>query len=586
MKKKLSEIENLISEKKFEEAKTELSKILLKDFENFEAQKLMGLVNVNLELYAEAKVNFEYVTKRDDKDATGWFYLASCYDNLEDFSPAEYAYKKVIELRPEYFDAYKCLCLIYMKTGYTEKAISLAQKAMELGTTDYILPYIIGTSMLKQQQFKECIPYFEEAIKLNPNHTQILNNLGTAYLALRDDENAAACYKKALELEPDNAETYFNLASLHLLKNQGEKALELFEKALEIAPDETHMNTVANMKFQLKKYDEAIDMYKSLNQQHPEKTTYKYKLMECYEAKGEYETAISLAQQLIMLNPGSVSLAHKLATMYIATKQLSKAKAIFDSIILKSEVSADIYYQYAILSSELCDTDLAEKMFKKVIKMEPNNAEAHKDLGIIYLNKRLFDYAEDEFKKAFEIAPNNKNIIKEYANFLYSLCRYKEADFYYKKASEKESDVFTKTFWSMNKIALNEPEEAKKLIMSALEDEHEHEFIQFLAGKVFYMLKDYENAKFYLIRSYEQNPDIETKNLLGLTYYELGEYEKANNIFKNLLEKNNKNTVLLLNSAKCYEKMNDTDNAIAQLDKLVEIFPENEEAQEMLRRIS
>jgi len=586
MSKKLSEIEYLIYEKNFESAKAELNKILLQNFENAEAQKLMGLVNVNLELYAEAKINFENVIKKDGRDATAWFYLASCYDNLGDMSDAEIAYDRVINLRPEYFDAYKCLCVIHMKKGFPEKAIPLAQKAMDLGSTDFTFPYMIGTSMLKQQQFKECIPFFEKATALNPTHTQILNNMGTAYLALRDDEKAISCYEKALQIDPNNAETHFNLGSLYFLKTQLEKALGYFEKAVEIEPDETHLNTVASVKMQLKRYEEAKDIYKALIQQHPEKMNYKYKLMECYEAKGEYEIAISLAQQLLMLNPKSVTLAHKLATMYAATKQLTKAKAIYDSIILKAEVSADIYYQYAILSSELCDTDLAEKMFKKVIKMEPNNAEAHKDLGIIYLNKRLFDYAEDEFKKAYDLAPDNPGIIKEYANFLYSLCRYKEADFYYRKADEKGSDVFTKTFWSMNKIELNEPEEAKRLIMSALEDEHEHEFIQFLAGKVFYLLKDYENAKFYLIRSYEQNPDIETKNLLGLTYYELGEYEKANNIFKTLLEKNEKNTVLLLNSAKCYEKMNDVDAAIAQLDKLVEIFPENEEAQEMLRRIS
>ena len=60
----------------------------------------------------------------------------------------------------------------------------------------------------------------------------------------------------------------------------------------------------------------------------------------------------------------------------------------------------------------------------------------------------------------------------------------------------------------------------------------------------------------------------------------------ANNIFKHMLEQSPLNVNLLLNSAKCYEKMNNKDAALETLDKIVEAFPECEEAQEMIRAIS
>ena len=43
---------------------------------------------------------------------------------------------------------------------------------------------------------------------------------------------------------------------------------------------------------------------------------------------------------------------------------------------------------------------------------------------------------------------------------------------------------------------------------------------------------------------------------------------------------------LLLNEAKCYEKINETNKALEVLDKLTDIFPECEEAHEIIRRIS
>ncbi|MGN1152596.1 MAG: tetratricopeptide repeat protein, partial [Candidatus Gastranaerophilaceae bacterium] len=300
----------------------------------------------------------------------------------------------------------------------------------------------------------------------------------------------------------------------------------------------------------------------------------------------DYQAAISILKQLTTRNPKSLTMVQKLAGLYMEIRDLRSAKELYDKVILKNSPTASTLYQYAIISSQLYDTDTAERIFKKVIGMNPDNALAHKDLGVIYLNKRLFDYAEDEFNIALKLEPENYDIIFEYANFLYSITKYKEADEYYEKALSINNDVIAKTLRAMNKIELNELDKAKELIDSALEEEPHHEYIQFMAGRIYFALKEYEKAKIFLIHSIEQNPDIESKNLLALTYFGLEEYKSANNIFINLLSKNSDNISLLLNSAKCYDKLGENDKALEKLYKLTEIFPEHEEAQEMIRRLS
>ena len=101
-----------------------------------------------------------------------------------------------------------------------------------------------------------------------------------------------------------------------------------------------------------------------------------------------------------------------------------------------------------------------------------------------------------------------------------------------------------------------------------------------------YARKEYEEAKRYLVKAIEQNPDIETQNTLALTYYELGEYQKAVNIFNNLLAKFPENVSVLRSMAQCYEKLENNDKALEYLYKLTDIFPEDEEAQEMIRNLS
>ena len=100
--------------------------------------------------------------------------------------------------------------------------------------------------------------------------------------------------------------------------------------------------------------------------------------------------------------------------------------------------------------------------------MNPEIPQAHKDLGIIYLNKRLFDYAEDEFKTAMNLAPDNFDILFEYACFLYSVSKNKEAEEYFTKIlSINPNEPIALMFNALNELVLNKLEEAKDSIMKS-----------------------------------------------------------------------------------------------------------------------
>lgn len=583
----LEKVKDLIAENSYNEAKKELTKYISEGHENdLEVLKLMGLVNVNLQDYKSATTNFEKAIKISPKDATALFYLANCYDNLNRLSDAENYYIKVLEIRENYIDAYKNLCIICMKTGKENNAIEYAMKAKEIAPQDYTFDYLIGTAYVALKIYNKGIEYLEAALALNPEHFQIYNNLGTAYLLVGSREKAIDCYKKAIKIRPKDAISYYNIGSIYQIQNKHEQACDYFEKAYHLDNQENYLISLALSELKSMQLEKAAKHYKALAILHPEKDSFQYNLASCYELMRDFQSAINIMKLLLARNPKSLTMAQKLANLYIETRNFRQAKDLYDSIILKASPSSEVLYQYAILSTQLYDTGTAEKIFKKVIKMNPENAVAHKDLGVIYLNQRLFDYAEDEFRIAMELAPNDFDIIFEYANYLYSVSKYQEADKYYDKALAIKDDVVAKSLQAINKIELNQLDNARELIESALTEQPEHEYIQFLAGRIYYSMEDYEKAKIYFIKSLEQNPDIETKNLLALCYYQLGEYDKALNIFKALLEKNSENISLLLNEAKCYEKMNETNKALEVLDKLTDIFPECEEAHEIIRRIS
>lgn len=586
-KMNIDEINQLVVDKKFEEAKAELLKYNLDAEKELDALKLLGLCNVNLECYKEGQSNFETVVKYDPEDASSWFYLANCYDNLDDILHAKSAYNKVIELRQNFLDAYKNLCILYVRSEEPQNAIDLAKKALDFEKEDYTLYYIIGTAYMSMKNFKDSVKYLEKALELNPEHSQLYNNLGTSYITIGKLDKAYKNFVKASEYDPNNSITYFNIASILQLKHKHKKACEYFEKAYSIEPEDSYLVALALSETKCGKYDSAIAHYKTLISHHPEKDIYQYNLACCYELKEDYNYAIGILSHLVMLNPKSIMMAQKLANLYIKVNKPAQAKDIYEKILLQGNVNEDLYYEFAHVCLMTNDSDKAEKILKKVIELNPNHAQAHKDLGVIYLSKRLFDYAKDEFETAYNAAPDNFSTVFEYANFLHATTEFQKADEMYAKALEIEPDNREAlAFSSLNKLHINDFENALEQINRAIAKSVHNGFLLYIAGKVRFAMKDYEDAKDYLIKSYELEQVEDVENLLGICYLELGNFAQANVIFENLIKTNPGNINLLINRAKCFEKMNDNDSALRTLENAVEIFPDCEEAHEMIRRLS
>ena len=585
MEQDLNNINELIGMKEFKKALEELQSLDIQQNDT-EAHKLMGLCYLNINNYTSAREHLETVVKYENEDATCWYYLAICYDNLDDYSKAKFAYNRVIQLRDKYIDAYKNLGVIYLKTGEFEKALELAKKALEIAPEEYIFYYLAASSMLSLKKFEESLQYFEKALELNTVNLQLYCNYGTALLSCQQYDKALEMYKKAIELDSRNAVAYYNTASVYQILGKQDEAIENFKKAVEYENSELFLSSLALAQFKNGKFKDAIENYSKLIATYQDKQNYKYNLVCCYEQIGELQNAIELLEQLIALNPKSKIMLHKLANILTACGMYDNAKRTYEALIANGFVSDEIYYSYAMVCIKTNDLDISERILKKVIELNPGFAKARKDLGVIYLNKRLFDYAKDEFEKAYETAPDNAEIVFEYANYYQATHENKEAAPLYEKAIALNSKnpnyyVFAALNAQMlkdNKLAIKHIEAALKLIPS-------DPYILLNAGKIYYAAKKYDQAQFVLVKSWEINQNPEVENLIGLTYMAQKEYEKACIVFEKLEKDFPANTNILLNYAKCCEKLERFDQAKTAAQKALEIFDDMPEAKRLLNRI-
>ena len=302
------------------------------------------------------------------------------------------------------------------------------------------------------------------------------------------------------------------------------------------------------------------------------------------------EILINLIDQI----PDSAIFIQKLSQVYVKKNKLENAKVLLKRLINKKKVPLEIYQDYAYICVKTAEFIEAEEILKKVIKMDPNNAMAHKDLAVVFLHQKLFDLAEEEFKIALSISPENSLILFEFANYLNAIQDYISAEKLYEKACsiEKDNVQFIK-FRAYNLIKLNKLQEAKTLLLEEeesvnilVDDKNNTDwFALYNLGLIYYSLKQFNEAKECLEKSYLISLNQDCLNLLAVTLFELKQYSQAKSYFEKLLEMYPKNSYILLNLSKCAYYLKQYDQAKVFIEKSLNIFPESEEAKKFAKKL-
>ena len=138
---------------------------------------------------------------------------ADCYFNIgvsqqqmKNSADAEAAFKKAIELRPSYPEAYNALAALYTADKKMDLAAEASTKAAELsvaaggGNADSL--YSAGVGLWNANKFAEAGSTFEAAVKTDPNHADSHFMLGKVYLNLGKLKEAAGEFDAYLKLQP------------------------------------------------------------------------------------------------------------------------------------------------------------------------------------------------------------------------------------------------------------------------------------------------------------------------------------------------------------------------------------------------
>jgi tetratricopeptide (TPR) repeat protein len=146
------------------------------------------------------------------------------------------AFQKSISLDYNQIEAYIIMGITCHDLKNYADAMRCYRKAMDINP-HYAAPYLMaGTACFSLHKFEEAVQNYEKALNFvtGNNYGTIYHHIGRANFCLKKYNEAIFYYKKAMEINPDNSEIYQDMMFLyHKLANKaaeikyGKKTAEL-----------------------------------------------------------------------------------------------------------------------------------------------------------------------------------------------------------------------------------------------------------------------------------------------------------------------------------------------------------------------
>jgi len=222
----------------------------------------------------------------------------------------------------------------------------------------------------QNNNLQEAQNYYQKVLKIDPNHSQALNNLAVIFTNLKEYQKAKSCYEKVIELNPNYAAAHNNLGVL--LKELGEhqQAKSCFEKAIEINPN-----------------------YAAAH----------YNLGVLLKELGEHQQAKSCFEKVIAIDPNYVKALNDLGVIFQELSDFQKAKDCYEKAIEINPNYADAHNNLGVIYKELREYQKAKDCYEKAMAISPDFIAPIKNISQLYSNELSLEKATSLSYKALKM---------------------------------------------------------------------------------------------------------------------------------------------------------------------------------------
>jgi tetratricopeptide (TPR) repeat protein len=334
------------------------------------------------------------------QSATTYDLLGDAYTQTHDYSKAEIAYRKAVDLDPT-----------------------------ELGHLRGL-----GQTLLSEEKYPEALSVFLKLSDLMPDDADVYLRIAQIYRELHQLDKAEENLVKARQYAPGSLEVMYNEAMIYESQGRFEDAIRVLSDAVTGVKSQsnvlpTRRRSLAILYQQLgqlykdtQNYQAAIYTFLELGHLGEEEDRRaRLLIMETYRAAKDLPKALQAGREAIAKYPSDQAIRLSLAMLLGENQQADEAIKLLQVSLKGSSSDREVYLNISQIyerSHRYQDAEAAARKAEALPGEPRENESAWFMLGAIYERQKQFDKAEEQFKKVLDVNPKNAQVLNYYGYML------------------------------------------------------------------------------------------------------------------------------------------------------------------------
>lgn len=526
----------------YEGARQEVDMALVLDAGNAAALLVRARVLMAEKRYDEALSGLDQAIQKDRENPLFYQMKIQVYAEKDDQPAIEKAYLTLIDQFPDRVEFKQSLVRHYIEARNIDSAERILQQIAESGgrNVDQNLRFV--AFKLQYRSPDEAIALVKSYIDDDEKEYRYRFRLGELYEKTGRVDKARSVYETIIAddgTQSNGLEARNQISLIELRQGNLDRATQFNSEVL--AQDKNNENALLiRAGFQLidQNYDEAIVGARTVLRNNPDSTRALALLGQAYEASGSQELAIEAYTGAFQLNPGSPEIANKLAANLLIQRKAARADEVLQRSLKNGNDSVDSIRLLTQTKLALGEWDTAEQLARQLQKFAGQESVSQQLLGVAYMGMNRKDDSIEAFKRAHELAPDSAEPVA----------------------------ALVKTYISSGKV-----DEAKQFLNSILEVDGSNYTAHMLLGEISLATDATSEAIIHFSGAIKSDPgQVDGYRRLAFAYSVRNEMDKAEETIKKAMVAIPDRSELAIHLAAIYEKNGEYEKAIDVYKAVVE----------------
>ena len=332
--------------------------------------------------------------------------VSHCYILNDDLDAATIYLDKATSINPDNASVGWNKVRLLLKSKNVADALDVARCTNNIFPDDVEGMGVLGSCLRTSNNLEESLVYLNKAIKLKPNHAEVLINRGLIRLTQKDNTNALADLQQAHKLKPHIKQIWDPVISLLVETEQYSKAILLLINMIEIDPNrEKSFSLLAACNQKSDDIDLALKSFEKVLEVKPNDASMHVNLGIVLKQKGNLDEAIAAFNKALAIKPDFAQAYYNIGVILQAQGRLEEAIDAYNKALAIKPDTADIYNNMGVALKDQGKLEKAMEAFNKALAIKPDTAEVYNSMGNALQAQGNLEEAIEAFNKALAIQP-------------------------------------------------------------------------------------------------------------------------------------------------------------------------------------